>query len=64
LAFECNLQLPENLNLSNPETQAEVKKRILAYLGQGPGAVVVLDEFQYLLNSSAEIEDPAIWGFR
>jgi len=60
LAFECNLQLPENLNLSNPTTQAEVKKRILAYLGQGPGAVVVFDEFQFLLNSSAELEDPAI----
>jgi tetratricopeptide (TPR) repeat protein len=60
LAYECNLQLPENLNLSNPATQTEVKKRVLAYLGQGPGAVVVLDEFQLLLNSSAEVEDPAI----
>jgi hypothetical protein len=60
LAFECNLQLPENLNLSNPETQAAVKKRILAYLGQSQGAVVVFDEFQLLLSSSAELEDAGI----
>ena len=60
LAFGCNLQLPESLKLSTASTQEEVKKRILTYLGQGPGAVVVLDEFQYLLNSSGEIEDASV----
>ena len=60
LAFGCNLQLPESLKLSTVLTQEEVKKRILTYLGQGPGAVVVLDEFQYLLSSSGEIEDASI----
>jgi Tfp pilus assembly protein PilF len=60
LAFQCNLQLPESLNLSNATTQEEVKKRVLSFLSQGPGAVVVFDEFQFLLNSSAEIEDPSI----
>ena len=60
LAFGCNLQLPDSLKLSTVSTQDEVKKRILTYLGQGPGAVVVLDEFQYLLNSSGEIEDVSV----
>jgi len=60
LAFECNLQLPDNLNLTTPATEADVRRRILSYLGQGPGAVVVFDEFQFLLNASAEIENPSI----
>lgn len=60
LGSACNLQLPETLNLSTPATQAEVTKRILAYLGQGPGAVVVFNNFEFLLNSSAEVEDPAV----
>ncbi len=59
LAFGCNLRIPDTLDLSKATTQDEVKKRILSYLGQGPGAVVVFDDFQFLLNSSGEIEDAA-----
>jgi len=60
LGFACNLQLPANLDLSKPTTQTDVKKRLLAYLGQGPGAVVVLDEFQFLLGPTGETQDGAI----
>jgi tetratricopeptide (TPR) repeat protein len=60
LAFECNLRIPETLDLSKATTQDEVKKRVVSYLGQGPGAVVVFDDFQFLLNASGEIEDTAI----
>jgi Tfp pilus assembly protein PilF len=60
LAYECNLQLPENLKLTNAATEEDVKRRILSYLGQGPGTVVVIDDFQYLLNASAEIDDPGL----
>ena len=59
LAFECNLRVPESLDLSKAVTHEEVKKRVLSYLGQGPGAVVVLGDFQFLLNSSGEIDDAA-----
>lgn len=59
LAFGCNLRIPEDLNLSNAATQDELKTRILSYLGQGPGAVGVFDDFQFLLSSSGEIEDVA-----
>jgi len=59
LAFQCNLRIPETLDLSKPTTQDEVKKRVVSYLGQGPGAVVVFDDFQFLLNSFGEIEDAA-----
>lgn len=60
LAFACNLQLPVNLDLSKSATQSDVRKRILAYLGQGPGTVVVFDEFQFLLGPSGEPQDGAI----
>lgn len=60
LAYECNLRIPENLDLSKPTTQMQLKQRILSYLGQGPGAVVVIGDFQFLLNSSGEIEDADI----
>jgi len=59
LGYECNLQLPESLKLSSPTAQEDVKKRILSYLARGPGAVVVFDDFQLLLNASAEIDDTA-----
>ena len=62
LAFECNLQLPENLDLSSESRQEEIKKRILSYLRLGPGTVVVFDEFQFLLGPTAEIEDPKVSG--
>lgn len=60
LAFECNVRTPENLDFSRAATQESVKMRILSYLGQGPGSVVVLDDFQFLLNSAGEIEDAGI----
>lgn len=60
LAFGCNLQLPDDLDLSAIETQEEVKKRILTHLRLGPGTVIVFDEFQFLLSPSAEIEDPRL----
>jgi len=60
LAFRCNLVIPDNLDLSGMAIQTEVKKRILSYLGQGPGAVVVFDDFQFLLSGSGEVENPAV----
>jgi Tfp pilus assembly protein PilF len=60
LAYGCNLQLPENLNLSSAATQGEVTRRIFSYLGQGPGAVVVLADFQYLLHSSGEPQEASV----
>lgn len=60
LAFQCNLRIPETLDLSEAATQGETKKRITSYLVQGPGAVVVFDDFQFLLNSSGDIDDPAV----
>lgn len=59
LASGCNLRVPETLDLSKASTQDGVKRRVLSYLGQGPGAVVVIDDFQFLLNASGEIEDAA-----
>lgn len=63
LAFACNLQLPVSLDLSKRTTQEDVKKRVIAYLGQGPGTVVVFDEFQFLLGPSGEPQDEAIRDF-
>lgn len=60
LASQCNLRLPESLNLTKPSIQADLKARILSYLGQGPGAVVVLDDFQFVLNQAGEIEDASV----
>jgi tetratricopeptide (TPR) repeat protein len=60
LAFKCNLVIPDDLDLSGATVQAEVKQRILSYLGQGPGAVVVFDDFQFLLTGSGEIENAGL----
>ena len=56
LAYACNIRIPTDLDLSSPERQTELEQRLLAYLSQGPGAVVVIDDFQYLL-SAGDIED-------
>jgi len=56
LAYACNIRIPADLDLSSPERQTELEQRLLAYLSQGPGAVVVIDDFQYLL-SAGDIED-------
>ncbi len=60
LAYGCNLRIPDNLKLADSTVRSEIKKRILSYLGQGPGTVVVFDDFHFLLNSSGEIENAAV----
>lgn len=63
LGFACNLQLPENLDLSKRTTQGDVRKRVLTYLRQGVGTVVVFDEFQFLLGPSGEPKHDDIRDF-
>lgn len=63
LAFACNLQIPEDLDLSSSPVQDDMKRRIILYLAQGPGIVLVLDEFQFLLSPSGEVEDPSVRQF-
>ena len=63
LAYACNLQLSERLDdVTTLAAQAEVELRIVSSLSQPSGAIVVLDEFQYLLAPSGEIEDARTRG--
>jgi tetratricopeptide (TPR) repeat protein len=59
LGYACNLPLPEDLDLSSPEQQLAMEQRIVSYLSKSPAAVVVFEDFQYLLNG-VEIQDRGV----
>jgi Tfp pilus assembly protein PilF len=54
--------MPEDLKLATPQKQEEVEQKLLSHLCQGPGAIIVIDEFQYLL-AGRDLEDPSIRRF-
>jgi tetratricopeptide (TPR) repeat protein len=60
LGYACNLPLPQDLDLSSPDKQNDMEQRIVSYLSKSPAAVIVFDDFQFLLNASGEIEDKAV----
>jgi tetratricopeptide (TPR) repeat protein len=60
LAYECNLQIPDDLDLSAPEKQVEIEQRILSYLSQSPNTLIVIDEFQFLLSGAGDVEDAGV----
>ena len=60
LASACNLPLPEDLDLSSYDKQQSMEQRIISYLSKSPAAVIVFDDFQFVLNASGEIEEGAI----
>lgn len=59
-AYRCNLRIPYGLEKASQQQLKELEQRILVYLCQGPGAIVVLDEFQYTLNAAGEFEDGSL----
>jgi tetratricopeptide (TPR) repeat protein len=60
LGFACYLPLPDDLDLSSPERQNDMGQRVVSYLSNSPPAVVVLEDFHFLLNASGEIEDRTV----
>jgi tetratricopeptide (TPR) repeat protein len=60
LAFGFNLRMPENLDLATADKQTELEQRIKSHISRGQAAVIVLDEFQHLLNGAGEIEGSSI----
>ena len=60
LAYKCNLRIPEGTGAPTREELKATQKRLLLLLSQGPGIVIVLDDFEFLLNAAGEIEDPSI----
>lgn len=58
LAYGLNLRIAADLDIATTEKQEELLQRILSHIGQGPAYVIVIDEFQYLLNSVGDVEDP------
>jgi len=63
LAYSCNLQISEGFNLSASSVQHEMEQRVISTLCRASGAIIVLDEFQYLLNAGGEIEDSSVRQF-
>ena len=60
LAYACNLQISEGITLVDEATKTQLEQRLISYLSQNTSLIIVFDEFQFLLNTSGEIEDTGI----
>ncbi len=60
LAYRCNLRIPDGPGAPTPGQLETTQKRLLLHLSQGPGTVIVLDDFEFLLNAAGEIAHPLI----
>ena len=60
LAYACNLQIAEGITLVDSATLMQLEQRLISYLSQNSNLVIIFDEFQFLLNTSGEIEDTGI----
>jgi tetratricopeptide (TPR) repeat protein len=60
LAYKFDLRMADGaLDLSAQKLEA-IKKRLFSHVSQAQPTVIVLDDFQFLLNNAREIEDPSI----
>jgi tetratricopeptide (TPR) repeat protein len=60
LAYKFGLRIPEASLESPPENLEGIEKRLLVQVSHAQPTVVVLDDFQFLLNNAREIENPQV----
>jgi tetratricopeptide (TPR) repeat protein len=62
LAHKFDLRTPDGPLDSSPGKLEGIEKRLLVHLSHAQPTVIVLDDFQFLLNSAREIEDASVRG--
>jgi Tfp pilus assembly protein PilF len=60
LAHKFDLRIPEGPLSSSPGKLEGIEERLLVHLSHAQPAMIVFDDFQFLLNSAREIEDAAV----